>query len=123
MPRTSTSSNTTEPGGPPGVAVAAAREPGMRPVHPGEILEEILEEGLRVSITEAAARLRITRQTLHRILSGQSGVTAEMALRLGKLCGNGPDLWLALQAQHDLAAARPRLAAELEQIPGPEQGT
>lgn len=116
MSSTSTSNSTTERGG----AVAAAREPAMRAVHPGEILQEILDEGLRMSITEAAARLRVTRQTLHRIISGQSGITAEMALRLGKLCGNGPDLWLALQAQHDLAISRSRLGAELDLIPGPE---
>lgn len=113
MPSVSTSSNTTE--------IAAAREPRLRPVHPGEILGEILDEGLDLSVSEAARRLRVTRQTVHRILSGHQSITAEMALRLGRLCGNGPDLWLALQAQYDLAVARTRLARELDLIPEPER--
>jgi plasmid maintenance system antidote protein VapI len=40
-----------------------------------------------------------------------------MALRLGKLCGNGPELWLNLQNRHDLAATAQAMAAELEAIP------
>lgn len=112
MPPASTSSNTTEPG-----VIPAAAEPRMRPVHPGEVLAETIEDGLGLSISEAARRLRVTRQTLHRIVAGRQAVTAEMALRLGRLCGNGPDLWLSLQAQHDLALARGRLGLELELIP------
>ncbi len=46
--------------------------------------------------------MRLTRQTLHRILAGRSSVTAEMALRLGRFTGTTPALWLNLQAQHDL---------------------
>jgi len=42
--------------------------------------------------------------TLHRVLGGTQPVTPEMALRLGKLCGNGPELWLRMQMAHDLAA-------------------
>ena len=39
-----------------------------------------------------------------------------MALRLGRLCGNGPEIWLNLQAQYDLALARERSAAQLEAV-------
>jgi addiction module HigA family antidote len=59
----------------------------------------------------------VTRQTLHRILSGRSAVTPEMALRLGRFCGNGPDLWLRMQHAHDLWNAQKKLRAELDQIP------
>jgi plasmid maintenance system antidote protein VapI len=61
--------------------------------------------------------VRVTRQRLDRILSGRSAVTPEMALRLGRFCGNGPDLWLGMQQAHDLWLARERLGAELDQIP------
>ena len=37
---------------------------------------------------------RVARQLLHRILAEKAPVTPAMALRLGKFCGNGPDLWL-----------------------------
>lgn len=72
---------------------------------------------LRLSVSEAARQLRVTRQTLHRILSGRSSVTPEMALRLGRFRGNGPDLWLRMQLARDLWLAREELRVELEQIP------
>jgi antitoxin HigA-1 len=92
-------------------------EPKMRAVHPGEIIAEALDDGLRLSVAEAARRLGVSRQQLHRVLSGRAQVTPDMALRIGRLLGNGPDLWLALQAKHDLSAARRRLGVELERVP------
>jgi addiction module HigA family antidote len=87
------------------------------PVHPGEILREDVLPALRLSVTEAAKQLGIARQTLHRILAEQAGVTPEMAVRLGKFCGNGPGLWLRLQQTHDLWHAEKRLADAVERIP------
>ena len=52
---------------------------------------------LNLSVTEAARQLRVTRKTLHRVLAGTSGISPDMAVRLGKFCGNGPDLWLRMQ--------------------------
>ncbi len=88
------------------------------PTHPGEILREDVLPSLRLSVAEAARQLRVTRQTLHRVLSGRSGVSAEMAVRLGKFCGNGPDLWLRMQQAHDLWHAEQRLREEVDKIPG-----
>ena len=88
-----------------------------QPTHPGEILREDVLPALRLSVSEAARQLRVTRQTFHRTLSGRSAVTPEMALRLGRFCGNGPDLWLRMQQAHDLWRAREELRAELDQIP------
>lgn len=88
-----------------------------QPTHPGEILREDVLPALRLSVSEAARQLRVTRRTLHRILSGRSAVTPEMALRLGKFCGNGPDLWLRMQQSHDLWRAQQHLSAELDKIP------
>ena len=53
---------------------------------------------------------------LQRLLAGQQRVSAETALRLGRLCGNGPEIWPNLQAQYDLALARERSAAQLEAV-------
>jgi len=53
-------------------------------------------------MTDAAKQLGIARQTLHRILAERAAVTPEMAVRLGKLCGDGPGLWLRLQQTSDL---------------------
>ena len=91
------------------------------PTHPGEILREDVLPSLGLSVSEAARQLRVSRQTLHRILAGTTAVTPEMALRLGKFCGNGPGLWLRMQEAFDLWHAERRLAAELEKIPAHHQ--
>ncbi len=87
------------------------------PVHPGEILREDVLPALRLSVTDAAKQLGIARQTLHRILGEQAGVTPDMAVRLGKFCGNGPGLWLRLQQTYDLWHAERRLADAIARIP------
>ena len=92
-------------------------EPDREPTHPGEVLREDVLPALGLSVSAAAMRLRVTRQTLHRILACEQGVTPEMAVRLGKFCGNGPDLWLAMQSARDLWHARRKLAAEVARIP------
>ncbi|MBN1567157.1 MAG: HigA family addiction module antidote protein [Acidobacteria bacterium] len=96
--------------------VVSAR-PGRKPTHPGELLAEDVFPALGISISEAARKLRVSRQTLHRILAGNAGVTPEMAVRLGKFCGNGPGLWLRMQQAYDLWHAEQRLAGELAKIP------
>ena len=50
------------------------------------------------------------------ILAGTLGITPAMELRLGKFCGNGPELWLNLQQSHDLWHARQNLAEEFALI-------
>jgi addiction module HigA family antidote len=87
------------------------------PTHPGEILREDVLPALRISVSEAAQELGVTRQTLHRIMACTHPVTPEMALRLGRFCGNGPTLWVRMQVEHDLWQARRRLADQLERIP------
>ena len=94
-----------------------ARRSRLPPTHPGEILRDEILPGLRVSVSEAARQLRVTRQTLHRILSGRSGISPEMAVRLGKFCGQGPALWLHLQYAYDLWHAQQRLRDEVDKIP------
>lgn len=92
-------------------------EPKMRPAHPGALLREDALPALGLSVSEAARLLGVSRQTLHRLLAETIGVSPDMALRLGKLCGNGPGLWLRMQTEYDLWQARERLATELRHIP------
>jgi addiction module HigA family antidote len=61
--------------------------------------------------------MHVTRQTLHRILAGRAAITPEMAVRLGRFCGNGPGLWLRMQQAHDLWHAQRRLRNEIQKIP------
>lgn len=93
---------------------------GLPAMHPGELLREEVLPALKASgvpKVKVAEHLRVSRSALENILTGASAVTPDMALRLGKLCGNGPDLWLALQRTWDLEQARGRIGDELDQIP------
>ena len=99
-----------------GVEIAAAR-PNRAPTHPGVMLRDIVLPGLALSVTDAAKHLKVTRQQLHRILAQESGISPEMALRLGKLCGNGPDLWVRMQEAYDLWEARRRIGRTIDSIP------
>jgi addiction module HigA family antidote len=91
--------------------------PAWQPSHPGELLRDVLLPALRLSVTDAARNLGISRQTLHAILSEKSAITPEMALRLGKLCGDGPGIWLRMQQAHDLWQAERDLAETIKKIP------
>ena len=93
------------------------QRPTRCPTHPGVILRDDVLPALKLSVSEAARQLRITRQTLHRIMAGETSVTPEMAVRLGKFCGNGPGLWLRMQQNYDLWHAEHKLRDELKRIP------
>lgn len=77
------------------------------PPHPGELLGDPLEE-IGISISAAAEGLGLTRQQLHNVIAGRSGVTAEMAVRLEKAIGSTADTWLKLQMAYDLSEVRKR---------------
>tara|TARA_R110002012_G_scaffold125717_1_gene277327 strand:- start:57 stop:356 length:300 start_codon:yes stop_codon:yes gene_type:complete len=90
---------------------------GLPPMHPGELLREEILPALGVSKAALARNLGISRQVLYDILNEKAPVTAQMAVRLGKLCGNGPSLWVNLQSAWDIAKAERDLAGELDRIP------
>lgn len=94
----------------------ATRDKSRPPIHPGEILREDVLPGLGMSVTQAANILGVTRQALHRVLAGSAGISPEMALRVGKFCGNGPDVWLKMQAAYDLWHAEQKIGAEIASI-------
>ena len=89
--------------------------PMYNPAHPGEVLREQLGD---LPVTRFADHLGVSRVTLSRLLNGNAGISAEMALRLSEALGTSPELWLNLQTQYDLWRASrakrkkvPRLAA------------
>jgi len=87
------------------------------PSHPGELLREVVLPAMRVSVAQAASEMGVSRQQLYKILAEDRAITAEMAMRLGKYCGNGPELWLNMQSAHDLWRAQQSLADEIDEIP------
>ena len=76
------------------------------PIHPGFILRDDVLPGLQLSVNEAAEQLGVSRVTLSRVINGRSAITAEMALRVGKWVGNGPEIWLRMQGEYDLWQAK-----------------
>src|SRR5579863_9936645 len=71
------------------------------PFHPGEIVKDTLIEGAKLSVTEAAKKLGVSRTALSRLLNGHAGISPEMAVRLSKLLNTSIEMWINLQAQYD----------------------
>lgn len=93
---------------------------GLPPTHPGTLLKEIVLPALKKAGTptvRVAEYVGMSRPSFYEFLAAKRPITAELALKLGKLCGNGPDLWMNLQAAYDLAQARESLGDKLDAIP------
>ena len=80
------------------------------PPHPGLIVLQECVEPSGLTITQAAAALGVTRNTLSELVNGKRGISPEMAVRLSKVFGGAEQGWLVQQAQYDLAqVARERI--------------
>ncbi|MYB75731.1 MAG: HigA family addiction module antidote protein [Chloroflexi bacterium] len=84
----------------------------MRPVHPGEILGEELQE-LGLSAKSLAKALVVPTNRITAILNGQRGITADTALRLSRYFGTAPQLWLSLQQAYELRMAEIELGDDI----------
>jgi len=76
------------------------------PPHPGKVVLAECIEPLRLSITDAALALGVTRNTLSELVNGRRGISPEMAVRLETVFGGSAESWLLQQAQYDLAHVR-----------------
>lgn len=90
---------------------------GLRPTHPGEILREDVLPALGRPKAEIARLLGVSRQTLYDVLDEKKPLTVNLALRIGKLCGDGPRVWLAIQQAYDIQTAGAEIEAEIKKIP------
>lgn len=80
--------------------------PMKNPPHPGGfVLRECIEPS-RLTITDAAAVLGVTRTSLSELVNGKRGISPEMAVRLAKVFGGSAASWLIQQAHYDLARVR-----------------
>ena len=78
------------------------RKNGLPPVHPGEIIKEDILPSVGLSVTAAAKALGVSRQMLHDILAGRKPLSAVMCLKVARLFGGSPEVWMRLQATYDL---------------------
>ena len=76
------------------------------PPHPGEVVLRQCIEPLNLTITDAAAAIGVTRNTLSELVNGKRGISPEMAVRIAQVFGGTEEGWLAQQAQYDLAQVR-----------------
>ncbi|MCH8163637.1 MAG: HigA family addiction module antidote protein [Proteobacteria bacterium] len=91
-----------------------------QPTHPGAILREDVIPALKdrgVNVTQFTRALRISRSLLYGILDERKPVTPNIAVRLGRVLGNGPVIWLNIQRAYDLWEVEAMLANELNEMP------
>ena len=81
------------------------RKRGLPPVHPGEIIKQDILPSVGLTVTAAAKALGVSRQMLHDILAERKPLSAVMCLKVSRLFGGTPQLWMRLQAAYDLKKA------------------
>jgi addiction module HigA family antidote len=85
----------------------------LPPIHPGEVLQDLLNEA-GLTANALATALRVPANRIGGIIKGQRGITADTALRLARYFGTSAQMWVNLQAKYDLAAAEDALASRIE---------
>ena len=92
------------------------RNPNRKPTHPGAILREDVLPALGMTQTEFAKRLAVSRLTVSELLHEKRGLSADLAIRLGRLTGSTPESWLRMQETLDLWVLSQSKAGEYAQI-------
>jgi addiction module HigA family antidote len=85
----------------------------LPPIHPGEALADAFRAA-GISATSAAIAMGLPPNTLTRIIKGQRNVTAPIALRIARYFGTSPNIWMGIQAEHDLEMAKDRDGTRIE---------
>lgn len=88
----------------------------LKPVHPGEILQEEFLKSLCVSQYRLANDIGVPPRRINEIVLGKRGITADTALRLGRYFGTSPQFWMNLQARYDLEMQRDLIGNKLEKV-------
>ncbi|MBX9711370.1 MAG: HigA family addiction module antidote protein [Xanthobacteraceae bacterium] len=90
------------------------------PMSPGELLRKRILgmelEGGKLTQEKLAEAMQVSRFSVNQIINGKRSVTAEMALRLARVLGTTPELWLNLQKNVDLYQAKLKLDHELKKL-------
>ena len=94
----------------------AKRDPKRCPTHPGELLREDVIPATGKTRSEIAALLGISRQHLYDILNERKPVSPTVAVRLGKLFGDGAGVWARMQSAYDTWNAERELSNEIKRI-------
>jgi addiction module HigA family antidote len=85
----------------------------LEPLHPGEVLKELLSEA-GLTVNALALALRVPANRIGGIVKGQLGITGDTSLRLARYFGTSAQMWMNLQAKYDLAVAEDAVAARIK---------
>src|SRR5438128_1267030 len=86
----------------------------MRPIHPGEILQEEFLEPMGITQYRLAKAIHVPARRINEIIKGLRGITADTALRLSRFFGSSERFWMNLQARYELEVEKDRLGDRLE---------
>jgi antitoxin HigA-1 len=100
--------------------MAISKQKRLPPIHPGEVLQELLSEA-GLTVNALALALRVPANRIGAIVKGQRGITADTALRLARYFGTSSELWINLQAKFDLATAEDSLGEQIKREVLPRQ--
>ena len=89
----------------------------LTPLHPGEVLREEFMIPLGLSAGKIAKACAVPRTRIERIATEKLGITGDTAVRLGKVLGTGPEVWMNLQAKFETETARIALDDVIETLP------
>ena len=95
----------------------AKRDPNRCPTHPGALLRDEMIPATGRSKVEISGLIGISRQHLYDVLNERKPVSPGVAVRLGKLFGDGADVWVRMQGAYDTWRAERELADEIKKIP------
>jgi antitoxin HigA-1 len=85
-------------------------------IHPGDILKKEFLQPMKITGYRLAKALDVNAQRVSDIMLRKTGVSAEMAVLLGKYFGMSPEFWMNLQAAWELAGAKKQLKKKLEKV-------
>ncbi len=85
----------------------------LPPIHPGDVLLELLKEA-ELTVNALALALRVPANRIGGIVKGERGITADTALRLARYFGTSAQMWMNLQSKYDLATAADMLSHKIE---------
>jgi len=83
-------------------------------VHPGDVLREDFMKPMNLSAYAVAKAISATPIAISQICRGKRSISAEMALKLGRLFNVSAEVWTGIQADYDLEVARLHCAKRIE---------
>jgi addiction module HigA family antidote len=81
-----------------------------KPIHPGRVLETVYMSELNLSQSELARRIGCSPRKINEIVNGKRGISPEFAIELEKTIHTSAEMWVRMQAEYDLQAARVKVA-------------